>query len=451
MSVGTDIFGVLRGRLEAIARDSESDATSRVAKLRAMRDELLSAAGVADSYLGDVNLEREAQAQEIKQALIEARERADIRERALFEELATPEQLDAEGFLSHQELDYLEEEGLLIEEVLGFERLHPRKRKGAPRGGQWIKKLTSLSADARAIDTVSVPGQTPVTNSTLRVIREKRLDREVPPLAARGEKAQRVLGDATDSREKHQVRPGVYSAERHKVHLAIVEDMLKGHESQESPQALIMAGGPASGKSVALRADPSMRPDDAVDINPDEVMERLPEYEELHGDTYMAYGLHEEASDVAKLALEEAKKRKLNLVIDGVGDSSPGKFVGRIRRVKEAGYSTRVVMVDTDTNTAIDRSIQRAVEPDSPDLNRFIPVAVLKHLHRNAVARMEEWIADESVDRFDIYRTEGGWGEKPKGTLVARGGKGKVEIVDKGLMEKIRGKPNEEAGGRGSD
>jgi hypothetical protein len=48
-----------------------------------------------------------------------------------------------------------------------------------------------------------------------------------------------------------------------------------------------------------------------------------------------------------------------NVVLDGTGDSGPGKFLGKIQSVHDAGYKTNVLMVDAPTNQAIDRMVTR--------------------------------------------------------------------------------------------
>jgi len=75
---------------------------------------------------------------------------------------------------------------------------------------------------------------------------------------------------------------------------------------------------------------------------------------------YFAAGTHEESSDIAKMALERANMRGHNIVLDGVGDSSSGKFLGKIKDQKKRGYRTKVILVDAPVDTAIARNIKRA-------------------------------------------------------------------------------------------
>ena len=230
-----------------------------------------------------------------------------------------------------------------------------------------------------------------------------------------------------------------YTAERKAVHDEVVERLLGDHGTQKRPVALVTAGGPAAGKSVALRAHPEWIPEDSVLVNPDEIMESLPEYEAMYGDPYLAAATHEEASDIGGRLLREAIARRANLVLDGVGDGEPGKFLQKLRELKEAGYEVKVAMADAPTNTAIERSVVRATTEGSPDLGRFVPVNVVKQLYRDAVTRMEEWIDSPYVDEWNLTRTAGGWGDTAV-TVVARGGGGQHEILEPDLWKEIQAK-----------
>lgn len=112
----------------------------RRAKLRVLRGDVESLLGRIDGYLADEDLGREAATLRRDAQARLARANATLRESMITRGMATPEALDAEGMLSHDELDALEEEGLLepaLELLLGeavtgseMEKLHPRDREG---------------------------------------------------------------------------------------------------------------------------------------------------------------------------------------------------------------------------------------------------------------------------------------------------------------------------------
>lgn len=297
-------------------------------------------------------------------------------------------------------------------------------------------------------DDVSVPGLAPVPRENVRVMLERQLNRPLQKL--KGSRARRLLGDHEDTRALY-APDGVYSRARRELHEKLIEGIFEGKRPvpEGEREVLFMAGGAAAGKSVALRADPSVTPgygtdNEAVVINPDVFKEMFPEWEELtkgsKPDPYAAHALHEESADVAAEALRRATARGYNILVDAVGDSEEGKFVAKIRRMKQAGYRTSVLMVDAETNVAIGRNVKRSqMDPGGPDDKRFVPVDVQKQLHRSTLLRMHDWINDGSVDRFEIYRTT----EYPP-THVASGGGGSIDVLDDTEWRMMQVKPWEE-------
>ena len=108
-----DALGALLAEIEAAATDPELDAHARQVKLRVLRDGLTDALGRSQTYLADAQLRQEADAGSSVRQVLRARQRADLREALVADGTATGEQMDAAGFLSHEELDNLAEEGLL--------------------------------------------------------------------------------------------------------------------------------------------------------------------------------------------------------------------------------------------------------------------------------------------------------------------------------------------------
>lgn len=69
-----------------------------------------------------------------------------------------------------------------------------------------------------------------------------------------------------------------------------------------------MGGGPASGKSTMMDAVPAH---DAAVVNADDVKARLPEYVGKVGASFT----HEESSYIAKRAVAEAFRRRINVTL----------------------------------------------------------------------------------------------------------------------------------------
>jgi predicted ABC-type ATPase len=219
-----------------------------------------------------------------------------------------------------------------------------------------------------------------------------------------------MLGPHVDTREKFMLSEGGgYTAERTALHREIVEEFLSKGEPvplDETPSATFLAGGSGAGKSTVKRTlqAEGRFPTKAVDIDPDAIKERLPEYQRAVevSDKYGARIVHEESSDIAKMVLEEAKARRMNVVIDGTGDSEPGKFVGKIEQQAAAGYDVDVVMVDIPTDEAVVRAQARFERS-----GRYVPEKVIRQIHGDVAARFTEWRDSPAVRRWELWANEG--------------------------------------------
>lgn len=158
-------FADLRSQLEGTALDSTLDPDERARFLDEFRDRLNDLLGLTDTYLGSVNKVRDARAMVATAELRAVRENADVREQLIVRGVATVDQLDDAGMLSHEELDMLSEEGLLLdaaprlaarlEEAVGPFRanLHPRDRRGRWSETDGVAHLRKVKSSLSVIKT----------------------------------------------------------------------------------------------------------------------------------------------------------------------------------------------------------------------------------------------------------------------------------------------------------
>lgn len=159
LDVPSDPFEQLREQVEEIQSDPGIDPTEKAQKLQHLRDGLYDLLGTVARYLGDAELGREAQASGATRARLRAFQNATIREALIARGEATAEELDKMGYLSHAELDRLQEEGLLeakLEELesdaglvlreapLSVDELLEAVREGGAWGGDWDGALSEL-------------------------------------------------------------------------------------------------------------------------------------------------------------------------------------------------------------------------------------------------------------------------------------------------------------------
>lgn len=242
--------------------------------------------------------------------------------------------------------------------------------------------------------TGKVYGSSPVTGGQEKP--RKLTEHELPKAVGSGAWSQsakvavpKLLSGAVEDTEHAHRLPngGPYTPERTELHARIVRALLQGAGSHSEPEALFMAGGPASGKSSLLKAGVVKTPTDAVDVNPDIVKTMIPEYHAMiaKGDKAASAKVHEESSHIAKLVMNLAMQRKHHVIVDGVGDSGPGKFAGKVQQAIDAGHRAKVVYATIDTEEALRRSEARGART-----GRHVPAGYLRSAHMEVTARFHE-------------------------------------------------------------
>jgi hypothetical protein len=293
----------------------------------------------------------------------------------------------------------------------------------------------------------------------------------------KGEVATRLLGDAHDTYNYHStaaVGPDgkegrVFSEEREKFHDAVFDALTrernpdgsinpKGRKLKAQPPgkrwALFMGGGPASGKSSALKLEENadVMPEDAVLIDPDEIKGLIPEYRAMvaGGDRYAASGAHEESSFIAAELLRRAREQGLNVVMDGTGDSglekterdqygTVPKFVGKIIDARDAGYNARVFYVNAPTQNAEVRATKRAMRS-----GRWVPGKEIRSQHKH-VSRNAAIVQDMAQQYPDLIQEMRGFDTTtfPPTKMFSLSGKGKLSIDSPDANSAFLAKQNE--------
>jgi predicted ABC-type ATPase len=113
----------------------------------------------------------------------------------------------------------------------------------------------------------------------------------------------------------------------------------------------LVLGLPASGKSSL--AGPIVEADGALELDPDMVKERLPEYQNGLG----AFATHEESSEVARGLMARALESGDNIVWPRV--DSPDKVIRDIKNLKSLGYSVHVKHLEVKPEVAERSAVDR--------------------------------------------------------------------------------------------
>lgn len=209
-----------------------------------------------------------------------------------------------------------------------------------------------------------------------------------------------------DTQQMYKQADGSYAPGRAALHEEIIGDILKGGVPNDAPEATILGGGPAAGKSNIEKSGHLGQQEGGIVVNPDKVKARLPEYEDGQG----ASRVHEESSDVSKMALARAQAQKLPITYDTTGDSSYDSVKSKADAFHAKGYKTNAEYVTAPTSVAIARSKAREAAT-----GRHVPETYLRQTH-SAVSRVvPQAVANRLWTNFRLWDT----GSGGAGVLVA--------------------------------
>ena len=238
------------------------------------------------------------------------------------------------------------------------------------------------------------------------------------------------------------------TAERQALHNKIIEDAVNRVPVSSDPTFTMLGGGPASGKSSAIRTGAVQVPDsnNAVHINADDIKGELPEYERMrmssdNQDFFAAATFaHEESSMLAKKIQTAAIVGKRDIVLDGTGDSSATKLQGKCNEARSFGYKVNGEYISVPTNVAVGRANARSL--GSAD-RRFVPESVVRDTHRSVSNTFVSAVqAGQFFDKVNLWDNNGEFGQPPK--LVGSAGKDSIfKVADQGLWDEFVAKGNE--------
>jgi len=237
---------------------------------------------------------------------------------------------------------------------------------------------------------------------------------------------------AKGSLEKHTRPDGTLDPDRAALHQRIIGGILAGHEPQEHPVATFFGGGPASGKSTALKATH----EDTAHIDPDAIKAQLPEYQQMTDakDPRAAAYVHEESSLIARQATREAQARRLNFTLDGTGDSDVAKMAGKVNDARKHGYMTEGKYVTVGTGEAVKRARARAAAT-----GRHVPETFIRETHAAVSDTYAKAAKMGLFDKTELWDNNG-----PEPALVAsKEPGGKFTVADEAAWQAFLAKSGE--------
>jgi predicted ABC-type ATPase len=213
------------------------------------------------------------------------------------------------------------------------------------------------------------------------------------------------------------------TAEREALHDEIVAETLAGVPGGKAePTMYMLGGGPAAGKTTMLNQGGIDVPTTgeggskrmAVLVNADEVKMALPEFggsPEAGRSWKQAAGfVHEESSLLSKRIQQAAVAAKMDIVLDGTGDSKPNKLAAKIAEARRAGYKVEGHYATVPTGVAVTRSRNRGTHPVQDrygrTVYRVVPDSIVMGTHSAVSDTFPK--AQHLFDRVTVYDTTNG-------------------------------------------
>ena len=223
-----------------------------------------------------------------------------------------------------------------------------------------------------------------------------------------------------DTLQRFRRPDGTWTTERAVLHRRIMDDILEGYTSQDTPTVLFSGGGPASGKSTV---DQFKFSKNMVTINPDDIKALLPEWNFLTGTNKAAF-VHEESSYLAKEIIKKAYAKRFNVFIDGTGDSSYASIAKKVAQARANGSRVVAHYVTVETDVAVARMIARGKRT-----GRYVPEPYMRDVHASVSRIVPEAFNKGLFDELTLWDTStrtpikvakgvGGVGRKPAWTIL---------------------------------
>ncbi|MFU1996713.1 zeta toxin family protein [Priestia megaterium] len=205
------------------------------------------------------------------------------------------------------------------------------------------------------------------------------------------------------TKEKYFI-DGDYIEERKALHEVIINKILKETERKDLPEAFLLGGGAASGKSTVrdeiILAEHDEK-EDFTNIDSDEIKKYIPEFSKilLIDMDKAAVIVHDESSDIAEKILNQCIERKQHLIYDGTMKNLE-KYEALIKELRQNGYKINGVMVNLPLDLAIERAeIRASIE------NRVVPLSIIKESHMEVPDTFYK--IKEQLDNYAVYDNSG--------------------------------------------
>ena len=190
------------------------------------------------------------------------------------------------------------------------------------------------------------------------------------------------------------------------------------------PKMLASGGGYAAGKggSIKLARKEGRVPEGAITLDPDRIKAMLPEYQDALDADDPEGNLHtyREAWEIAQEVQRRAQEKKLNVIVDGVSDTSVDEIWDRSQEFLDKGYTAHLLYTDIPTEEALSRAAGRAAGAKADADRRHIPEVIMRAVHRDVAATIPALLqrvassgSDAKVPTVEVYDNDQGFDLHP--------------------------------------
>lgn len=237
----------------------------------------------------------------------------------------------------------------------------------------------------------------------------------------------------------YQDSSGHYLPSRVAIHDGLVKKY-QNKPAQQNPVVHLIAGGTASGKTVASKTEHANLRQPAI-VNMDLPRSELPEFQKVIG-TDKTGLLQEEASDIRDKVLLSALAHNNDIALDAVG--SPG-LAQKLDALEKNGYKVNVTYVHRPVEESLKLAATRAQTATDPADRRVIPEGATRASHAKARSSLELLV--KPGREVKIYDGAGKWDKSvPYDVIYHRTADGKVLVKNDKALERMRKSEKPEIG-----
>lgn len=241
---------------------------------------------------------------------------------------------------------------------------------------------------------------------------------------------------AVNTKEKYCNANGEYVEERKKLHKSIIDYYIEDYEenSNNPPKAILLGGGSASGKSTLSKFWIEIFNKEEIPlvyIDCDEIKSLIPEYEDYKrfNVNKAAYYVHDESSDIAAELLEQAIRKKKNILYDGTMKNLK-KYRKLVGDLSNNGYYITLNVVDVPIPIARERAKVRAEKT-----HRDVPDDILVESHQKVPITFK--VIKELVDEYGLFDTSNTTNDVLPYLVTEKNRKGEVIVYDKEKLDRF--------------